>query len=139
MSVRRVVRMDLYDRRPRWTVPVGIGAHGRDTVDRVDRRSKHLLFRARRIASRASRHARRAASMAKLAAGGARSTFIASHADRGAALPLRGRSRRRTAPSRPSTPTAGFRPPMDVALPPFREGSPGMGTPTRALRRPRRA
>jgi len=123
MSGRRVVRMDLYDRRPRWTVPAGIRAHGRDTIGRVDRRSKHLLFRARRIASRASRHARRAASMAKRAAVEARdrrsAVPTASHADRGAALPLRGRSRRRTAPSLPSTPTAGFRRPMDAALPPL--------------------
>ena len=66
---RRVVRMDVYDRRLRWPVPDGIEARmAGTTIDRVDRRSKYLLFRARRIAARASRHDRLAARMAKPAA-----------------------------------------------------------------------
>jgi formamidopyrimidine-DNA glycosylase len=45
---RRVVRMDVYDRRLRWPVPDGLEARmAGTTIDRVDRRSKYLLFRAR--------------------------------------------------------------------------------------------
>ena len=45
---RRVVRMDVYDRRLRWPVPEGLEARiAGTTIDRVDRRSKYLLFRAR--------------------------------------------------------------------------------------------
>jgi len=45
---RRVVRMDVYDRRLRWPVPAGLEARiAGSTIDRVDRRSKYLLFRAR--------------------------------------------------------------------------------------------
>ena len=40
--------MDVYDRRLRWPVPDGIEARmAGTTIDRVDRRSKYLLFRAR--------------------------------------------------------------------------------------------
>ena len=43
---RRVVRMDVYDRRLRWPVPEGLEARiAGTTIDRVDRRSKYLLFR----------------------------------------------------------------------------------------------
>ena len=109
----------MYDRRPRRTFPSVSGRMAGITLDRLDRRSKHLLFRARRIASRAYRHDRLAVSMASTPlheARDRRSTVrTASHAGRGAALTLHGRSRRRTAPSLPSTPTAGFRRPMDVA------------------------
>jgi formamidopyrimidine-DNA glycosylase len=45
LTGRRVARVDVYDRRLRWPVPEGLetrlcGA----TIDRIDRRSKYLLF-----------------------------------------------------------------------------------------------
>ncbi|HEX6136567.1 MAG TPA: Fpg/Nei family DNA glycosylase [Casimicrobiaceae bacterium] len=42
---RRVVRIDVYDPRLRWPVPADLAARIRGrTIDRVDRRSKYLLF-----------------------------------------------------------------------------------------------
>jgi formamidopyrimidine-DNA glycosylase len=65
---RRVVWMDVYDRRLRWPVPDGLEARmAGTTIDRVDRRGKNLLLRARRIAARAPRHDRLAARMANAA------------------------------------------------------------------------
>jgi formamidopyrimidine-DNA glycosylase len=44
---RRVVRIDVYDPRLRWPVPSDLDARMRGrTIDRVDRRSKYLLFHA---------------------------------------------------------------------------------------------
>lgn len=44
---RRVARIDVYDPRLRWPVPGDLDARLRGvTIDRVDRRSKYLLFRA---------------------------------------------------------------------------------------------
>jgi len=44
---RRVVRIDVYDSRLRWPVPADLDARMRGrTIDRVDRRSKYLLFHA---------------------------------------------------------------------------------------------
>jgi formamidopyrimidine-DNA glycosylase len=43
---RRVARIDIYDRRLRWPVPADLEARVRGhTIDRIDRRSKYLLFR----------------------------------------------------------------------------------------------
>ena len=43
---RRVTRIDVYDSRLRWPVPADIDARTRGaTIERVDRRSKYLLFR----------------------------------------------------------------------------------------------
>jgi formamidopyrimidine-DNA glycosylase len=43
---RRVVKIDVYDRRLRWPVPADLEKRLRGaTIDRVDRRSKYLLFR----------------------------------------------------------------------------------------------
>src|SRR3954463_7116581 len=43
---QKVTAVSIYDHRLRWPVPLNLGAHlvGR-TVDRIDRRSKYLLFR----------------------------------------------------------------------------------------------
>jgi formamidopyrimidine-DNA glycosylase len=43
---RRIVKIDVYDRRLRWPVPADLAARlaGR-SIDRVERRSKYLLFR----------------------------------------------------------------------------------------------
>lgn len=44
---RRVARIDVYDSRLRWPVPADLDARMRGrTIDRVDRRSKYLLFHA---------------------------------------------------------------------------------------------
>ena len=44
---RRVVRVDVYDRRLRWPVPADLDARLQGTtIDRVDRRSKYLLLHA---------------------------------------------------------------------------------------------
>ena len=44
---RRVLRIDVYDSRLRWPVPSDLDARMRGrTIDRVDRRSKYLLFHA---------------------------------------------------------------------------------------------
>ena len=44
---RRVVRVDVYDRRLRWPVPADLAERLRGvTIGRVDRRSKYLLFHA---------------------------------------------------------------------------------------------
>ena len=44
---RRVVRIDVYDSRLRWPVPSDLDARMRGrTIERVDRRSKYLLFHA---------------------------------------------------------------------------------------------
>ena len=44
---RRVARIDVYDRRLRWPVPGDLEARlAGMTIDRVDRRSKYLLFHA---------------------------------------------------------------------------------------------
>jgi len=44
---RRVVRIDVYDSRLRWPVPADLDARMRGrTINRVDRRSKYLLFHA---------------------------------------------------------------------------------------------
>lgn len=44
---RRIVKIDVYDRRLRWPVPADLEAHLRGaTIERVDRRSKYLLFHA---------------------------------------------------------------------------------------------
>ena len=43
---RRVARIDIYDRRLRWPVPGDLAARVcGHTIDRIDRRSKYLLFR----------------------------------------------------------------------------------------------
>src|ERR1700712_5918335 len=43
---QKVTAVSIYDHRLRWPVPLDLGARlvGR-TVDRIDRRSKYLLFR----------------------------------------------------------------------------------------------
>lgn len=44
---RRVVRIDVYDRRLRWPVPDDLDARMRGrTIERIERRSKYLLFHA---------------------------------------------------------------------------------------------
>lgn len=44
---RRVARIDVYDSRLRWPVPADLDARMRGrTIERVDRRSKYLLFHA---------------------------------------------------------------------------------------------
>jgi formamidopyrimidine-DNA glycosylase len=43
---RRIVKIDVYDRRLRWPVPADLEKRLRGaTIDRVERRSKYLLFR----------------------------------------------------------------------------------------------
>jgi formamidopyrimidine-DNA glycosylase len=43
---RRVARIDVYDSRLRWPVPADLDARTRGaTIERIDRRSKYLLFR----------------------------------------------------------------------------------------------
>jgi formamidopyrimidine-DNA glycosylase len=45
---QRVARIDVYDSRLRWPVPADLDRRARGaTIDRVDRRSKYLLFRLR--------------------------------------------------------------------------------------------
>ena len=42
---RRIARIDVYDRRLRWPVPADLGKRARGlAIERVDRRSKYLLF-----------------------------------------------------------------------------------------------